>query len=156
MLRAKPHAINRDGFMTNLPKAGGRALVVEDDAILAISMAEMLQDLGIEEVQICASTGEAMALLADFRPGLITLDVNLADRQDGWALAELALQISATPPIIIFATGSPAAVPPLVARLGHVVAKPVDPAAIRAILHKEQQGRGLIGRMRRMLGGDVA
>lgn len=138
--------------MANLLKIYGRALVVEDDAILAMEMAETLTDLGMEEVQTCATTGDAMARLADFRPTVLTLDVNLADRQDGWALAELAQQISETPPVIIFATGSPESVPPRVARLGHVIAKPVNPADIHAILLKAQKDRGLIGRMRRLLG----
>jgi CheY-like chemotaxis protein len=138
--------------MNNLLKISGRALVVEDDAILAMVMADMLTDLGMDEVQTCATTGEAMASLAAFRPTVLTLDVHLADRQDGWALAELAQQISDSPPVIIFATGSPESVPPRVARMGHVVGKPFDPADIHAILLKAQKQRGLIGRMRRMLG----
>ena len=142
--------------MASLPKISGRALVVEDDAILALEMAQTLSDLGIEQVATCASTAEAMTLLADFRPTVLTLDVNLADRQDGWALAELATQISATPPVIIFATGSPESVPPRVARLGHVIAKPVDPQDVHAILHKAQKDSGLIGRMRRILGNSTA
>ena len=141
--------------MAKLPKISGRALVVEDDLLLAMAMADTLTDLGMEEVQTCASTADAMALLTEFRPDVLTLDVNLGDRQDGWALAELAQQISTTPPIIIFATGSPESVPPQVARLGHVIAKPVDPAAIHAILRKAQKDRGLFGRMRRMLGDDT-
>jgi CheY-like chemotaxis protein len=138
--------------MKTLPRISGRALVVEDDAILAMEMAQTLTDLGLEEVQTCATTGAAMARLGTFRPTVLTLDVHLADRQDGWALAELAQQLSASPPVIIFATGSPASVPPRVARMGHVVGKPVDPADIHAILSKAQNERGLFGRMRRMLG----
>ncbi len=138
--------------MRNLPRIFGRALVVEDDAILAMDMAGMLTDLGLEEVQTCATTGEAIIRLAEFRPTVLTLDVHLADRQDGWALAELAQQTSESPPVIIFATGSPEAVPPRIARMGHVIGKPVDPADIHAILLKAQKQRGLLGRMRRMLG----
>jgi CheY-like chemotaxis protein len=140
--------------MTNLPRISGRALVVEDDAILAMVMAQTLIDLGMEEVRTCASTSEAIVSLAEFRPTVLTLDVRLADREDGWALAELALQTSETPPIIIFATGSPESVPPQVARLGHVIAKPVDAADVHAILHKAQRDRGLMGRVRRILGDE--
>jgi CheY-like chemotaxis protein len=142
--------------MKHLPKISGRALVVEDDAILAMVMADTLTDLGMDEVQTCASTADAMARLSTFMPTVLTLDVHLADRQDGWALAELAQQISETPPVIIFATGSPELVPPRVARMGHVVGKPVDPADIHAILLKAQKERGLFGRMRRILGDGAA
>jgi DNA-binding NtrC family response regulator len=142
--------------MANLRKISGRALVVEDDALIAMAMADILTDLGMGEVQTCASSADAMALLAEFRPDVLTLDVNLADRQDGWALAELAQHISTTPPIIIFATGSPESVPPLVARMGYVIAKPFDPAAIHTILRKAQKDRGLLGRMRRILGDNTA
>jgi CheY-like chemotaxis protein len=138
--------------MKQFPRISGRALVVEDDAILAMEMAQMLTDLGLDEVQTCATTGDAMARLSSLRPTVLTLDLHLADRQDGWALAELAQQLSTSPPVIIFATGSPESVPPRVARMGHVVGKPVDPADIHAILHKAQNERGLLGRMRRMLG----
>ena len=138
--------------MSKLPRISGRALVVEDDAIVAMDMAGMLTDLGMEQVQTCATTGDAIVRLAEFRPTVLTLDVHLADRQDGWALAELARQTSELPPVIIFATASPEQVPPRIARLGYVIGKPVDPADIHAILHKAQKDRGLLGRMRRILG----
>jgi CheY-like chemotaxis protein len=152
VVRSVPSAYRAKDFMAKLPKITGRALVVEDDAILAMEMAQTLTDLGLDEVQTCASTAAAIARLGTFRPTVLTLDVHLADRQDGWALAELAQQISQSPPVIIFATGSPESVPPRVARMGHVVGKPVDPADIHAILYKAQNERCLIGRMRRMLG----
>ncbi len=142
--------------MRNLPKISGRALVVEDDAILAMAMAQTMTDLGIDEVQTCATTEDAIARLGTFRPTVLTLDVRLADRQDGWVLAELAQQISVSPPVIIFATGSPESVPPRVARMGHVIGKPVDPADIHAILLQAKKDRGLLGRMRRMLGAGFA
>jgi CheY-like chemotaxis protein len=138
--------------MGDLPQISGQALVVEDDPFLAMAMADMLVELGIQVVQTCASTGDAMARLAESRPSVITLDVNLADRQDGWALAELAQQTSETPPVIIFATGSPEMVPPRIARMGYVIGKPVVREDLHAILHQAHKDRGLIGRFRRILG----
>lgn len=138
--------------MPKLPRILGRALVVEDDAIVAMDMAAILTDLGMDEVQTCATTADAIIRLGTLQPAVLTLDVHLADRQDGWALAELALQTSNFPPVIIFATGSPGSVPPRIARMGHVIGKPFDPVDIHAILHKTQKDRGLFGRVRRMLG----
>jgi CheY-like chemotaxis protein len=138
--------------MDVLPRLSGHALVVEDDAFLALDMAEMLTDLGIERVETCASTADAMVRLAQFCPTIVTLDVNLADRQDGWALAELAQQTSETPPIIIFATGSPELVPARIAQMGYVIGKPVKSADLHAILRQADKDRGLLGRLRRILG----
>lgn len=111
-------------------KAVRTVLIVEDDAIIAQAMAETMLDAGIAEVRFAASTEEALAQLREGRPDALVLDVHLADRADGWSIAELVSVIGPNPPQIIFATGVPQEIPPEIARFGTVLEKPVAQRAL--------------------------
>lgn len=126
----------------------GRALVVEDDAILATALELALEDGGAEEVRVCSSIAEAMTALEDMRPDVIVLDVLLADRGDGWAIAELATTLSPKPPRIVFSTGQPDRIPENVLEMGTVLAKPYSPEALVELLAEQQKKSGLLGRLR--------
>jgi CheY-like chemotaxis protein len=89
-----------------------------------------------------------MAALEQQRPDLIVIDVNLADRNDGWALAELVMELTPRPPRIIFSTGAPQNIPPEVAELGTVMAKPYEPQRLLDAIHQEQDSPGLLARLR--------
>lgn len=129
----------------------GRALVVEDDGLLAMSIAEALADGGAEQVAICSSIAAALTELERLRPDVLVLDVRLADSDDGWALAELAMQLSSTPPLIVFSTGSPESIPPAIANLGHVLVKPYRPERIVDLVREHRPRPGLISRLRSAL-----
>lgn len=131
-------------------RALGAALVVEDDALIAMDIAEALAEAGADPVVICPSIAEAMDALARTMPALLVLDVHLADRDDGWALAELAIQLSETPPRIVFTTGTPESIPASAAQLGHVLPKPFRTKDLIAIAQHERSG-GLLGRIREAL-----
>ncbi|WP_343071053.1 response regulator [Novosphingobium jiangmenense] len=130
----------------------GPALVVEDDGLVAMDIAEALQEAGAEPVVICASVAEAMVQLEIAVPSLLVLDVHLADRDDGWALAELAIQLGESPPLIVFTTATPSSIPASAADLGHVLAKPFQTEALIALIEKERPA-GLFGRIRHALSG---
>ncbi len=106
------------------------ALIVEDDAVIAQAMAETMQDAGILDVRFAATTEEALAQLREGRPDALVLDVHLADRADGWSIAELVSVIGPNPPLIVFATGVPGEIPPDIARVGTVLEKPVTRQAL--------------------------
>ena len=114
---------------TQKPAPGlANVLLVEDDAILAMALEDALLRAGAGRVTICASVEQTMrALDSDERPDAIVLDVHLADRDDGWALAELVTMLGPRPPRIAFSTGSPESIPANVAALGPVFVKPYDP-----------------------------
>ncbi|MDT0576151.1 response regulator [Croceicoccus sp. F390] len=102
----------------------GRALVVEDDPILAMFIEETLADGGASQVVVCSSTAQAVEALEHGPPELVILDVHLVDRNDGWALAELVIQLATERPRIVFSTGDPNAIPDHVKAMGTVLAKP--------------------------------
>ena len=128
------------------PSRLGRILVVEDDPIVALALEAALMDVGATEVVVCPSIACTMEALEQGSAAAIVLDVHLADRSDGWALAELAELLGPKPPYIVFATGAPQDIPPEVAELGPVFEKPYDPAQLAEALASGAQ-RGLFARL---------
>jgi len=129
----------------------GCILVVEDDTVLALSIEAALLDAGARKVVLCPSIVSAMEALGAAKPDGIVLDVHLADRDDGWALAELVEQLGPPFPRIVFSTGSPDEIPPAIAEMGPVFEKPYDPAELADALYGEER-RGLFARLRAAIG----
>ena len=132
-------------------RALGRVLLVEDDAILALSMEDALREAGAEDVIVCSTSAQALAALRERKPDCMVLDVHLADRDDGWAIAELVNSVGPHPPRIVFSTGAPDDIPEEIAELGPVLVKPYDPADLVALL-REPPRQGLLARLREKLG----
>ena len=125
----------------------GKVLLVEDDPILALSLEDALKDGGAKDVTVCSSMKATMEALEDSNFDAIVLDVHLADRDDGWALAELVSLLGAKPPRIVFSTGSPEDIPSNIAEMGPVFEKPYDPAQLVEVLAGDQK-KGLFERLR--------
>ena len=125
----------------------GRVLVVEDDAILGLTIEGTLLDAGVSEVEICPTTEEALNALRSNKPDVIILDVHLADRDDGWAIAELVRTLGPDSPRIIFSTGAPKDIPDEIAEMGLVMAKPYAPETLIDVL-REPERKGFIARLR--------
>ncbi|MBL8655862.1 MAG: response regulator [Altererythrobacter sp.] len=124
-----------------------RVLVVEDDPILAMATEDTLREGGVEDVDICPTTETALEALRADLPDALVLDVHLADRDDGWAIAELVETLGENSPRIVFATAAPQDIPPHIAELGTVLAKPYEAEALLAALRGP--GRpGLLSRIR--------
>jgi CheY-like chemotaxis protein len=122
-------------------------LVVEDDAVLGMVLEQALLDAGVAQVALSSSTEQAMEHLRQERPGAIVLDVHLADRDDGWAIAELVRTLGPNSPRIIFSTGAPQDIPEDIAALGCTLEKPYDAEALIDVLRQPKR-RGIISRLR--------
>ena len=133
-----------------LPRLGS-ALVVEDDPLQAMALEQALLDGGAKAVTVCASISDAMTALETLRPQILVLDVGLADRDDGWAIAELATALSPRPPRIVFSTGQPEKIPEKVAEMGVILVKPYSPQKLIATLTRPPRKPGLLGRLRSAL-----
>ena len=125
----------------------GRVLVVEDDPIQSIALEVALIDAGATSVVLCPSIACTMTALEQGPADAIVLDVHLADRDDGWALAELADMLGEKRPRIVFSTGSPEEIPPGIAEMGPIFEKPYDPAQLAAALVSGAKP-GLFARLR--------
>ncbi|KLE31197.1 hypothetical protein AAW01_12475 [Aurantiacibacter gangjinensis] len=127
----------------------GRVLLVEDDAVLALALEDALLGGGAKDVVICHTMKATVAELD--KPGrfdAVILDVHLADRDDGWALAELITLLGPKRPRIAFSTGSPEDIPADIAHMGPVFEKPYDPEQLVDVLSKGAK-KGLIARLLR-------
>jgi PAS domain S-box-containing protein len=67
-----------------------RILIVEDEAVIAMDMAQHLRDFGYDVVGIAASGDRAQQLVAEHKPDLIMMDIVIKGPRDG---IETALQI---------------------------------------------------------------
>ncbi|HSQ94877.1 MAG TPA: response regulator [Croceibacterium sp.] len=126
-------------------------LVVEDDPVLALALEDALIAGGAGEVIICPSMESTMAELEKGPVNAIVVDVHLADRDDGWAIAELVDMLGARRPRIVFSTGAPQDIPQEIAEMGAVFEKPYDPAELVAALSGEEK-RGLFAKLRDAMG----
>ena len=132
---------------TDLPPLPDRVLIVEDDAIIGLALEDALADAGVRNVEISTTTEQALDALRRERPDAIVLDVHLADRDDGWAIAELVKTLGPDSPRIVFSTGAPQDIPDEVAEMGCVLAKPYDIETLIDLL-REPKRRGIISRLR--------
>ena len=128
-------------------------LVVEDDAIIGLTIEQTLTDAGVIEVEICPTTDEALAALRRKQPEVIILDVHLADRDDGWAIAELVRTLGPDSPRIVFSTGMPEDIPEEIASMGTVLEKPYELEVLVQLL-REPKREGIISRLRSKLAHD--
>ncbi|PZT90017.1 MAG: response regulator [Citromicrobium sp.] len=128
-------------------------LVVEDDAVIGMMIEQALSDAGVKIIELCPTTELALVALRKQTPNAVVLDVHLADRDDGWAIAELIESIGPDHPQIIFSTGMPNDIPTHIAELGAVLEKPYEPALLINLL-REPKRRGLISRLKNVLKSD--
>lgn len=131
----------------------GAVLVVEDDPVLALDLEATLIERGARAVTICQTTQHALEALEKSEFDAIVLDVNLADRSDGWSVAELVSELGPRPPAIIFATGAPEAIPEDVAELGIVLEKPYDAHALVDAIVRQREAGGVFGKLREVIAG---
>lgn len=139
--------MKRSGNNKAAKKLPPHVLVVEDDAILSMTIENALSDAGVGKIELCASTETALAALRRKRPDAIVLDVHLSDRDDGWAIAELVRTLGPEGPRIIFSTGSPEDIPEEIVALGCVLEKPYDPSDLVELLGRPER-TGIFSRLR--------
>ena len=68
--------------------SAGLVMIVEDDPLLSQDMADAIKEAGAKRVQTFSTVADALTAFEKYQPAVLVLDVNLADRGDGWALAE--------------------------------------------------------------------
>jgi CheY-like chemotaxis protein len=79
-----------DGFQVVVPADGSKPvsiLIVEDEALVASYIEEVLGESGFRVAGIAASGTEALSLAAEHRPSLALVDIRLTGSIDGIELA---------------------------------------------------------------------
>jgi len=108
-----------------------KILVVEDDALIAMEMAERLAELGYTPLEPAASIEAAEELISNQRPDAALLDANLA----GVSSVPLGARLVAMGVPVAFCTGYDAIknLPPELAK-APILTKPISDAALVAVL----------------------
>lgn len=84
--------------------ASGHALVIEDDALIAFDLEDMLLASGFTSVDLAPTVGDAIKLARTRRPNLVTADFRLADGTGVQAVAAIRAAIGEVP--VIYITGN--------------------------------------------------
>ncbi|NBB71767.1 MAG: diguanylate cyclase [Alphaproteobacteria bacterium] len=80
-----------------------RILVVEDEALLAATVCDWLDDAGFEVCAVAAEGPEAVRLARESRPDLAIVDLTLAGGTDGLATADELARRAGTPTLFLTA-----------------------------------------------------
>ena len=107
-------------------RAGGHALIIEDEAIIALEVEALLSDLGYVTFDIADSPDQALTAALAHRPDLVTADYRIIGGTGVEAVAGIFSAIGPVP--VIYVTGNPDLVPKSV--LAPVVDKPIAPRAL--------------------------
>ncbi len=122
---------------------GALVLIVEDEALIALTMEEALLGAGFRVCGIADTASRALALAARHKPGLAVIDVRLAGGDDGIQVAEAL--VARRPTGILFATGNCAEVRQR-ARVGQgCLSKPFEAAWLVAALRAVQVAHAALG-----------
>jgi two-component system, response regulator PdtaR len=96
MLRTTPRSSDRQASdMTALS-----VLVVEDDALIGLLLAEMLEEMGYDVCAVAATEEDAVAVAARYKPGLMIVDQRLREGT-GASAVERILRSGPVPHVFI-------------------------------------------------------
>ncbi len=84
----------------------GKVMIIEDEAIIAMDIASIVEDMGHKVTGIARTRAEAVRMAANNRPDLILADIQLADNSSGIdAINDILAQFDQLP--VIFVTAFP-------------------------------------------------
>jgi CheY-like chemotaxis protein len=84
----------------------GRIMVIEDEAIIALDISAIVEEMGHGVIGVASTRREAVALANSERPDLVLADIQLADNSSGIdAVKDILAQFPETP--VIFITAFP-------------------------------------------------
>ncbi|MFN3931072.1 MAG: response regulator [Brevundimonas sp.] len=106
-----------------------RILIIEDEALVAMELRFVLEDLGHQVVGTVADAATARAVARETEVDLALVDIHLSDGPTGVALArELGEELGVS---VLFMTANPGMVRGGVAGAIGVLCKPTDEAAVQ-------------------------
>ncbi len=86
-----------------MPTMKSKVLVVEDEVIVARDISQQLAALGYDPVGVTAHGEQAVALVAQLKPDLVLMDIQLAGPMDGVAAAQTIRTQFAVPVVFLTA-----------------------------------------------------
>lgn len=118
-----------------------RVLIIEDEALIAMALEQLMTDMGHSIVGMAATEAQAIAIVAANPPDLVLADIQLADGSSGIDAVNRILAVNDVP--IIFITGYPERLlTGLLPEPAFLIAKPFDPDVVAATV-----GQALLARL---------
>lgn len=108
-----------------------RILIVEDQAILAMELEQVLAEAGHEVIGCAIDAAGAATLAASRAPDLALVDVNLRDGVTGPSIAAHLIQTYGA--VVVFVTANPEQIPEGFSGAIGAVVKPFDDQTILAV-----------------------
>ncbi len=108
-------------------------IVVEDEGIVALDLCQLLESYGYQVLCHVSSGEEAVEKVAELKPSLVLMDINLAGKMDGVQAATIIHQASKTPIIFLTAHADEATLAraKFACPVGYIL-KPFEAAELRA------------------------
>jgi DNA-binding response OmpR family regulator len=106
-------------------------LIVEDEALLAFLLEDILQEAGCTVLGPAYDVSAAFAAINRMKPDAVTLDLNLSG-ESGIPIADLLLQRGI--PYVIASANSPSNLPPRHAHVGYLIKPFCGEALVNALL----------------------
>lgn len=115
---------------------GLRALIVEDEAIVAEDLRNKLQDFGFNVVAVTGSGRDAIEFAKAAQPDLVLMDVRIKSDLDGTEAAVVIQGMTEAPVPIVFLTAHAASEFPLISAVAPYVylRKPFSDSDLKRIL----------------------
>ncbi len=110
-----------------------RVLIIEDEPLISLDLAEIVESLGHEVTTIARTATQAVAAAGDETPGLVLADIQLADGSSGLDAVRDILAMYSVP--VIFITSFPERL--LTGKRPEptfLITKPYDPNAVKAAI----------------------
>lgn len=123
------------GFREIAAQAETGIMIIEDEPLIALDLADMVNDMGHHVTGIARTQTEAEKLWSDTRPGLILADVKLADGSSGIDAVSSILSRTQLP--VIFITAYPEKL--LTGERpepAYLVSKPFHPETVKVLINQ--------------------
>jgi response regulator of citrate/malate metabolism len=116
-----------------------RILIIEDNAIQALTLEMIVKRLGFDQVEKAYSPKQAYEVLGDFQPDVMLVDINLGTEETG---VDIVKKVQKNYPVrVLYITGNSDSYHKKLANetdyFGYMI-KPIDPFQVKKILEKEQ------------------
>lgn len=110
-------------------------IVVEDEGIVALDICQLLETFGYQVLCHVSSGEEAIEKVAELKPSLVLMDINLAGKMDGVQAATIIHKASQTPIIFLTAHADEATLAraKFACPVGYIL-KPFESAELRATI----------------------
>jgi CheY-like chemotaxis protein len=109
-----------------------RVLIVEDEPLIAMTLQDIMEEIGLEIVGIASTVSDALQIIKSERPDAAILDVSL---KDGTAYAAAEVLLAAGIPFA-FCTGHQASAIELRFQIVPTLTKPFDEAAVQSMVRR--------------------